>query len=122
MSQPFNLTPHNLKYAHAKLDLLDLSTPHQMILRPTEKQRTLAQNDWARKFARDCSTYFGYSADEMYQILMYRHNPSFKIDPETNQTIRLPGSFSSLDTKDAARVQEEILKWSIDMGFIWNET
>jgi hypothetical protein len=82
-------------------------------------QRSLSQNDWARKYARDFGKHFGYDADFAYDMLMYKCNPIFKTDIEGNE-IRLGGSFSKLNTADAAEVQERMLSYGLNNGFYWD--
>jgi hypothetical protein len=116
----FTLTATNRDQLYQKLSRLDPDVLWQVSVKERKSQRTLSQNDWARKFARDFGKHFGYDADFAYDMLMYKFNPIFKYDPEGNE-IRLGGSFSKLNTAEAAEVQEKMLRYGLDNGFYWNE-
>jgi hypothetical protein len=102
-----------------RVSQLDPNTKWEVVAKPYKSQRSLQQNDWARKYARDASKYFGYTPDEMYDILMYKHNPVFITDKVTGEVIRMNGHFSKLKTDEAAVVQEAILRWGVELGFVW---
>jgi hypothetical protein len=84
-----------------------------------KSKRSIPQNKWVRKFAREFGKHIGYDEDDAYDLLMYKCNPVFKIDPITGEEIRLAGHFSKLDTKKAAEVQELIIRFCIELGFYW---
>ena len=86
-----------------------------------KEKRSLEQNDWARKFARSCGEYMGYTPDEMYELLMYKCNPKFITDVESGEEIRSAGHFSDLSTKDAAMVQDRMINWGLEMGFYFED-
>lgn len=118
----FDLNAHNRAALNAKLDVLDCTaTVWHVTIRPKKSKRSLSQNDWARKYARDFGSHFGYDADFAYDMLMYKCNPIFKTDLEGNE-IRIGGSFSKLNTADAAEVQERMLRYGLDNGFYWDES
>lgn len=116
----FSASTSNLPYLFAKISALDLSLGYVISAKIRKSTRSIEQNNWARGYARDSSSYFGYTPDEMYDTLMYKHNPKFVIDKETGESIRMPGSFSKLNTADAAKVQEQIEIWGSSMGFYWD--
>ena len=86
-----------------------------------KEKRSLEQNDWARKFARSCGEYLGYTPDEMYELLMYKCNPKFITDVESGVEIRSAGHLSGLSTKDAAMVQDRMINWGLEMGFYFED-
>lgn len=114
----FNISTSNLPYLFEKIKALDLSQGYVANVTIKSHKRTLNQNDWARKFARDFGNHFGYDADFAYDMLMFKFNPIFKTDPDGNE-IRIGGSFSKLNTTEAALVQEDMLKYGIEHGFFW---
>jgi hypothetical protein len=85
-----------------------------------KSQRSLQQNKWARKFAAEFGKHIGYEPDEAYDILMYKCNPVFKIDPVTKKEIRLAGHLSKCDTKEGAEVQERMIRFGESVGFYWD--
>jgi hypothetical protein len=97
-----------------------LPTGHLYTGKVIEKKsaRSLEQNNWMRKYARDFGAHFGYDADFAYDMLMYKFNPVFRIID--GDEIRMPGSFSKLDTKEAADVQDACMRYGIDNGFYWD--
>jgi hypothetical protein len=107
----------NYAFLIKRLDALDPTVRWQVTVKPFKSKRTLAQNDWARGYARKASQHFGYTPDEMYDILMFKHNPIFLTDKDSGEVIRMPGSFSKLDTKQAAEVQEAIIQFGAEHGF-----
>lgn len=114
----FNISQPNLPYLFSKIQDLDLSLGYVCNVTLKSHKRTLSQNDWVRKFARDFGNHFGYEADFAYDMLMFKFNPIFKTDPDGNE-IRIGGSFSKLNTAEAAIVQENILKYGVEHGFLW---
>jgi hypothetical protein len=90
-------------------------------IREKKSKRTLQQNKWARKFASEFGKHIGYEPDEAYDLLMYKCNPAFKIDPETGQEIRMAGHFSGLNTANAADVQESMIRFCAGLGFYFDE-
>ena len=114
----FNISKSNLPYLFEKIKALDLSLGYVANVTLKSHKRTLSQNDWVRKFARDFGNHFGYEADFAYDMLMFKFNPIFKTDPDGNE-IRIGGSFSKLNTTEAALVQENMLKYGIKHGFFW---
>lgn len=117
----FVLTNGNLPALIKQLERLDVTQRWSVRISEWKSKRSLAQNDWVRKYARDASKHFGYEPDEMYDILMFKHNPVYVIDKETGEELKLAGHFSKLNTKEAAEVQERILRWGNSMGFYWEE-
>ena len=87
-----------------------------------KSKRSDEQRKWSRKYAAEWGKHVGYEADEAYQLLMYVHNPKFIVNKETGEEIRMPGHFSDLNTKEAAEVQEAILRHGESMGFFWDES
>ena len=120
MINNFSLSPGNLPNLIAKLNQLDLSLGYVVTAKLRNSTRTIAQNNWARKYARDFGTHFGYDADFAYDMLMYKFNPIFKADPEGNE-IRIGGSFSKLNTAEAAIVQDNMLRYGVENGFVFDE-
>ena len=120
MINNFSLSPLNLPNLIAKLNQLDLSLGYVVSAKVKKQTRTLAQNNWARKYARDFGAHFGYDADFAYDMLMYKFNPIFKADPEGNE-IRIGGSFSKLNTAEAALVQDSMLRYGVENGFVFND-
>ena len=118
MINNFSVSPANLPNLIAKLNQLDLSLGYVVSAKVKKQTRTHSQNDWARKYARDFGAHFGYDADFAYDMLMYKFNPIFKADPEGNE-IRIGGSFSKLNTAEAALVQDSMLRYGIENGFYW---
>lgn len=116
----FTLSANNRTLLIQTLQNLDPTRLWDVEWRERKSKRTLAQNDWARKYARDFGAHFGYDADFAYDMLMYKFNPVFKHDPEGNE-IRLAGSFSKLETAKAAEVQDMMLRYGLENGFYWNE-
>ena len=116
----FILTANNFNGLITALRRLDPTK--QWIVKAVERksQRTLQQNKWVRKFALEWGKHVGYEADEAYDILMYKCNPIFIIDPITKEEIRLAGHFSKLDTKDGAECQERIIRFGEEQGFIFD--
>lgn len=108
----------NLPYLQAKINEIDNIHDYEIHVRPRKDKRTLEQNNWARKFARDFGNHFGYDADFAYDMLMFKFNPIFQTDPDGNE-IRIGGSFSKLNTAEAALVQDNMLKYGIEHGFFW---
>jgi hypothetical protein len=107
----------NEEFLISRIKQLDPTKRWQVSVKPYKSKRTLAQNDWARGYARKASKHFGYTPDEMYDILMFKHNPIFVTDKDSGEVIRMPGSFSKLDTKEAAEVQEAIIQFGAEHGF-----
>jgi len=105
-----------------KIRELDSKVLWDIEIRKHNGKRTTNQNDWVRKYARDCGEYMGYTPDEMYDLLMYKCNPVFLVDVETGCEIRAGGHFSSLNKKDGAIVQDRIINWGLEMGFFFDET
>lgn len=120
MINNFNLSHSNLPYFIAKLNDLDLSKGYVANVKIKASKRSLEQNSWVRKFARDFGEHFGYDADFAYEMLMWKFNPVFKTDPDGNE-IRIAGSFSKLTTAEAAKVQDAMLRYGIEHGFIFDE-
>lgn len=116
----FTLTAHNRDVFCEKVHSLDPTRLYDFEWREKKSKRTLAQNDWARKYARDFGKHFGYDADFAYDMLMYKFNPVFTHDLEGNE-IRTPGHFSKLETAQAAEVQDMMLRYGLENGFYWNE-
>lgn len=104
-----------------KINRLDPTERYLCEIKPHKSQRSLAQNKWARAYAKDLGAHLGYEPDEMYEILMYKFNPVFITDKETGEQIRLAGHFSKLRTNEAAEVQDKIQRWSAGLGFFWDE-
>lgn len=117
----YDLTPYNIDNFFSKVKTLDLTRIWHVSIREKKSKRSLAQNKWARKYAAEFGKRIGYDPDEAYDLLMYKCNPVFKTDPQTGNEIRLAGHFSSLNTKEAADVQELIVRFGIAMGFYWEE-
>jgi anti-sigma factor RsiW len=116
----FTMSATNRSSLFETLSHLDVTRLWDVEWRERKSKRSLAQNDWARKYARDFGAHFGYDADFAYDMLMYKFNPVFKHDPEGNE-IRVPGSFSKLETAQAAEVQDMMLRYGLENGFYWNE-
>jgi hypothetical protein len=116
----YTLTNTNHAGFYEILKSLDPTRKYVFTWQEYKLQRSLSQNDWARKYARDFGKHFGYDADFAYDMLMYKCNPVFKTDLEGNE-IRLGGSFSKLNTADAAEVQERMLSYGLNNGFYWDE-
>lgn len=113
--------PKNEDYLVDRIRQLPRDILWEVKVKPYKKQRTLQQNKWVRKYAASAGAHFGYSPDEMYEILMYKHNPRFIIDKTTSEEIRTTGHFSDLDTAEAAAVQNQIELWGIEHGFVFSE-
>jgi hypothetical protein len=116
----FTLTPTNHQALFDKLSALDPTRLWDIEWRERKSVRTTEQNNWVRKYARDFGKHFGYDADFAYEMLMYKFNPVFITDPQGNE-LRICGHFSKLNTKDAAEVQEQILRYGTENGFYWDE-
>lgn len=127
MIRNFHITPHNLPFLVQKLERLDCHK--QWVVNVTEKRtkRSNEQNRWMRGFATDFGAYLGYTPDQAYELLMYEFCPEFVTHPNTGKEVRLPGHFSQKqdgtprDTKDAAEIQEAVLRWAAELGFVWTE-
>lgn len=117
----FILTSSNKQAFYDVLKGLDPTRNWVFNWHEQKSKRSLSQNDWARKFARDWGAQIGYEADEAYEILMYKCNPIYVTDKDTGEQIRLAGSFGKLNTKDAAEVQELMIRFGHSTGFYWDE-
>lgn len=104
-----------------RIESLDPTEKFSCEIKPHKSQRTLAQNKWARAYAKDLGKHLGYEPDEMYELLMYKFNPVFLTDKETGEQIRMAGHFSKLKTDEAAEVQDKIIRWASELGFFWDE-
>ena len=120
MINNFSVSPANLPNLIAKLNQLDLSLGYVISAKVKKQTRSNQQNDWARKYARDFGAHFGYDADFAYDMLMYKFNPIFKTDLEGNE-IRMAGSFSKLNTAEAALVQDSMLRYGAENGFVFDD-
>lgn len=125
MIKNFHITQQNKSNLIAKIEALD---PHkQFVCNITEKKskRSNDQNRWMRAFAADFGAHIGYTPDEAYTLLMYKFCPEFMTDPETGEEHRFPGHFSRKqdgtprNTAEAAEIQEAVLVWGAQIGFIW---
>ena len=85
-----------------------------LVSRATETQRLRRENEALR-------AHIGYEADEAYTLLMYKCNPLFITDKATGEVIRMAGSFGKLNTKEAAEVQEAMIRFAAETGFYWDE-
>jgi hypothetical protein len=123
----FHVTNQNREFLFKKIENLDPTK--QWICNITEKKtkRSNQQNKWMRGFADAFGDHFGYTRDEAYDMLMFKFCPEFVTDPETGAEIRMPGHFSTKqdgtprNTKEAADIQEAVLRWSAGLGFLWGE-
>jgi hypothetical protein len=113
--------PRNIEYFNERINQLDITRRWNIEVKEYKSQRSLQQNRWARKFASEFGKHIGYEPDEAYDLLMYKCNPIFKTDPSTGEQIRLNGHFSKLDTKEAAEVQEAMIRFCGALGFYFNE-
>lgn len=108
----------NLDYLIKRLSELDPNKVWTVTASEYKKKRSNQQNRWVRGFAKELGAHLGYSADEMYELIMYKHNPVFITDKETGEVVRMAGHFSKLNTADAAKVQEQIEIWAAGLGFV----
>ena len=104
-----------------KVNELDPTVRWQAIVTEYKSKRSDEQRKWSRKYAAEWGKHVGYEADEAYQLLMFKFNAKFIIDNETGEEIRTCGHFSKLNTKQAADVQEAILRYGEQLGFFWDE-
>lgn len=122
MSFEYDYTHSNRTGLNARLDALDTTaTVWRVSVKPKKSKRTLPQNKWARKFAAEFGKHTGDTPDRAYDILMYKCNPVFITDPQTNVEIRLAGHFSGCDTAEGAEVQKRMIGFGIDLGFYFDE-
>jgi hypothetical protein len=113
--------PVNVKHFARIYTELDITKRWEISIKQYRTQRSLQQNRWARKFATEWGKSIGYEADEAYDLLMFKCNPVFKIDPSTGEQIRMPGHLSDLDTKEAAEVQDRMQRFCAGLGFYLDE-
>ena len=111
----------NKKQFIQKVNELDPTVRWQATITEYKSKRTNDQNKWLRAYAKAFGDNFGYEPDEAYDMLMYKHNPVFIVDKESGEEIRTCGHFSKLNTKQAAEVQEAILRYGEQLGFFWSE-
>jgi catalase len=122
----FHLSATNRQSLYAKIGQLDPMRIWLVNVTEAKKKRSIPQNRWMRGFAKDFGAYLGYTEDQMYDLIMYKFCPEFIRDPETGAEVRMPGHFSKKqdgtdrDTKDAAQIQELVLQWAAELGFIWD--
>lgn len=126
MIQAFQMTPQNRPYLVKQLEQLDPSTVWTVTAKPRKSTRTNEQNRWIRGLAKDFGAHLGYSPDEMYNLLMYKFCPEFITLPDGRE-LRVPGHFSKKQdgtkrtAKEAADIQEAVMQWAAEHGFIWDE-
>ena len=118
MIKDFNISKSNLPFLFEKINALDQTVSWVCNVREKKIQRSTEQNNWVRGFAKDFGEYLGYDADAMYDILMYKHNPTFIVIDD--KEVRLAGHFSKLKTDKAAQVQDAIERWASELGFVWS--
>lgn len=117
----YTINASNRKSLCEKINALDPLPLWQCTIRLKKSKRSLEQNRWARGFATAFGKHIGYEADDAYALLMYKCNPVFIVDPVTGGEIRVAGHFSSLDTKQAADVQDVMQRFCAELGFYWDE-
>lgn len=115
----FILYASNYPSLFKQIQALPPTVKHVVTVKEYKSQRSLEQNRWVRGFARDLGNHLGYEEREMYDILMYEHNPVYIFRKDTGEVIRLAGHFSDLKTDEAAEVQDKIQRWAANMGFFW---
>lgn len=116
----FTINSANRDNLIAQIRSLDVTRLWQATIAEKKSKRSLEQNKWARAFARDWGSHIGYEADEAYNLLMFKCNPIFVTDKATGEVIRLAGSFGKLNTKEAANVQETMIRFAAETGFYWD--
>lgn len=121
MIKNFTITPQNLSVFIDNVKRLDPTRQWVGSVVEKKSKRSSQQRKWARKFASEFGKQIGYEPDEAYDILMFKCNPVFIIDPVTKEEIRMPGHFGDRDTKEGAEVQERMIRFGESVGFYWEE-
>jgi hypothetical protein len=117
MNINFILYGNNQQGLINKLNLVPPTEKHLVTVKPYKSQRSLQQNKWIRTYATDLGKHLGYEPNEMYDILMYKFNPVFRMID--GKEIQMPGHFSDLKTDEAADVQDRVQRWAATLGFFW---
>ncbi len=94
-------------YAIRELQSLDISKPFEVTIKPYKKSRSNAQNNVMWMWLPDIAKHFGYTADELHEVLKVRFLgiESRMVD---KQVLIQPKSTTKLTTKQMAEYLTKI--------------
>jgi hypothetical protein len=117
----YTITASNRDSFFEQVKKLDPTVLWEATIVERRSKLSAQQRKWARKFAAEFGKQIGYDPDEAYDLLMYKCNPVFKVDPVTQEEIRLPGHLTPKDTKIGAEVQERMIRFGESLGFYFED-